>query len=106
MRTYLIATVPYVAPVLVLSAVARLLFGLRARTAPLAWLGLVFAAVVLLFGRVPQDRQVWLAVLTFGSLAWVALAAGVLLPDVGTLLLAAVPRPPPSHRRRRAKPRT
>jgi len=42
---------------------------------------------------VPQDRQVWLAVLTFGSLAWVALAAGVLIPDVGTFLLAAVPRP-------------
>lgn len=59
----------------------------RVLTTTLGW------ASVLLFGRVPQDRQVWLAVLTFGSLAWVALAAGVLLPDVGTLLLAAVPRP-------------
>ena len=59
----------------------------RVLTTTLGW------ASVLLFGRVPQDRQVWLAVLTFGSLAWVALAAGVLIPDVGTFLLAAVPRP-------------
>ena len=59
----------------------------RVLTTTLGW------ASVLLFGRVPQDRQVWLAVLTFGSLAWVALAAGVLFPDIGTLLLAAVPRP-------------
>lgn len=59
----------------------------RVLTTTLGW------ASVLLFGRVPQDRQIWLAVLTFGSLAWVALAAGVLVPDVGTILLAAVPRP-------------
>src|SRR5215208_6955560 len=59
----------------------------RVLTTTLGW------ASVLLFGRVPHDRQVWLAVLTFGSLAWVALAAGVLIPDVGTVLLAAVPRP-------------
>ena len=59
----------------------------RVLTTTLGW------ASVLLFGRVPQDRQIWLAVLTFGSLAWVALAVGVLVPDVGTMLLAAVPRP-------------
>jgi hypothetical protein len=59
----------------------------RVLTTTLGW------ASVLLFGRVPHDRQVWLAVLTFGSLAWVALAAGVLIPDVGTFLLAAFPRP-------------
>ena len=50
-------------------------------------------ASVLLFGRVPQDRQVWLAALTFGSLAWVATVVGVLIPDAGTFLLAFVPRP-------------
>ena len=47
----------------------------------------------LLFGRVPQDRQVWLAVLTFGSLVWVAAVAGIAVPDVGTILLTAFPRP-------------
>src|SRR5215210_4443156 len=59
----------------------------RVLTTTLGW------ASTLLFGRVPQSRQVWLAVLTFGSLAWVALVAGLLVPDVGTFLLAAVPLP-------------
>ncbi len=59
----------------------------RVLTTTLGW------ASVLLFGRVPQDRQVWLAVLTFGSLAWVALVIGVIVPDVGAILLAAFPLP-------------
>jgi hypothetical protein len=59
----------------------------RALTTTLGW------ASVLLFGRVPQDRQIWLAVLTFGSLAWVVSVIGILFPNVGTILLAAVPRP-------------
>jgi hypothetical protein len=59
----------------------------RLLTTTLGW------ASVLLFGRVPQDRQVWLAALTFGSLAWVATLVGVLIPDAGTFLLAFVPRP-------------
>ena len=59
----------------------------RVLTTTLGW------ASVLLFGRVPQDRQVWLAVLTFGSLAWVALVIGVIVPDVGAVLLAAFPIP-------------
>lgn len=59
----------------------------RLLTTTLGW------ASVMLFGRIPQDRQVWLAVLTFGSLAWVALTIGVIVPDVGSLLLAALPIP-------------
>jgi hypothetical protein len=59
----------------------------RVLTTTLGW------ASVLLFGRVPQDRQIWLAVLTFGSLAWVVAVIGIILPDLGTVLLAAVPRP-------------
>jgi hypothetical protein len=59
----------------------------RVLTTTLGW------ASIMLFGRIPQDRQVWLAVLTFGSLAWVAAAAGVLVPDVGAMLLTALPLP-------------
>jgi hypothetical protein len=59
----------------------------RVLTTTLGW------ASVLLFGRIPQDRQIWLAVLTFGSLAWVAAAVGVILPDVGEVLLTALPLP-------------
>jgi len=59
----------------------------RVLTTTLGW------ASVLLFGRIPQDRQIWLAVLTFGSLAWVGTVVGVLLPDIGTMLIAAAPLP-------------
>lgn len=59
----------------------------RILTTTLGW------ASVLLFGRVPQDRQIWFAALTFGSLVWVAAVTGILLPDIGALLLTAVPRP-------------
>jgi hypothetical protein len=42
---------------------------------------------------VPQSRQVILAIMTLGSIAWVAMLLGVLVPDVGTLLLGFVPIP-------------
>ena len=48
------------APVLVLGALTRLLFGLRPRLASLAWLVLLFAVVVMLFGellRMPEWLQ-------------------------------------------------
>jgi hypothetical protein len=50
-------------------------------------------ASALLFGRVPQNKQSLLAFITLGSIAWVAAVVGVLVPDVGALLLAAIPRP-------------
>lgn len=50
-------------------------------------------ASTLLFGRVPEDRQILLAVITFGSVVWAALVVGVLLPYVGAFLVAAVPAP-------------
>ena len=59
----------------------------RILTTTLGW------ASILLFGRIPQDRQIWLALLTFGSLAWVAAVVGVLVPDVGAILLTALPLP-------------
>lgn len=59
----------------------------RVLTTTLGW------ASIMLFGRIPQDRQVWLAVLTFGSLGWVAAVVGILLPDIGAVLLTALPLP-------------
>jgi hypothetical protein len=47
----------------------------------------------LLFGRVPRSKQTLLALIALGSIAWVATVVGVLVPDVGTFLLAAIPRP-------------
>src|SRR3954449_8310075 len=48
-------------------------------------------ATLLLFGKVPQSRQMLLLVIVFGSLVWVALVVGVIVPSVGTLLIASVP---------------
>jgi hypothetical protein len=59
----------------------------RVLTTTLGW------ASIMLFGRVPQSRQVWLAVLTFGSLAWLVATAGIVLPAVGVFLLTALPLP-------------
>lgn len=50
-------------------------------------------ASTLLFGRVPESRQIVLAIVTFGSLVWAVLVVGVVLPYVGAFLLAAVPAP-------------
>ncbi len=50
-------------------------------------------ATLLLFGKVPQKRQSLLLVIVFGSLIWIALLVGVFVPSVGTILVAAVPRP-------------
>lgn len=48
-------------------------------------------AILLLFGKVPQNRQLPMLVIVFGSLVWVALIVGVIVPDVGTTLVAATP---------------
>ena len=48
-------------------------------------------ASTLLFGRVPQSRQFLLLGITFGSVIWMVLLIGVLLPDVGTALLLFIP---------------
>jgi len=74
-------------------AVLATLFGMLGRfagkllTTTLGW------ASILLFGRVPQDRQVVLALVTFGSVVWAVAVIGVVLPYVGAFLLAAVPAP-------------
>lgn len=47
-------TLAWAPAVLVLAALTRLLYGVRARWAPLGWLGLGFAVVVLLLGEVLQ----------------------------------------------------
>lgn len=50
-------------------------------------------ATLLLFGKVPQQKQIVLLMMVFGSLIWVVLVVGVLVPDVGTFLITFFPRP-------------
>jgi hypothetical protein len=60
-------------------------FAGKVLTTTLGW------ASTLLFGRVPGNRQVVLALITFGSVVWAALVIGVVLPYVGAFLVAAIP---------------
>jgi len=50
-------------------------------------------ATILLFGRVPQRKQLLLAGVALGSILWVVTLIGVLLPDIGTFLVAFIPAP-------------
>lgn len=50
-------------------------------------------ATILLFGQVPESRRMLLSFITLGSLAWIGTVLGVLLPDVGAFLVAAIPAP-------------
>jgi hypothetical protein len=50
-------------------------------------------ATILLFGRVESRKQTILGFVVMASLAWVGALVGVLLPDVGAILVAAIPRP-------------
>lgn len=59
----------------------------RVLTMALGW------ATILLFGRVPQSKQLLLSAVTLGSLAWVVALLGVVVPDIGSFLLTAVPVP-------------
>jgi hypothetical protein len=75
-------------------AVIATVFGILGRfagkvlTMSLGW------ASTLLFGRVPKDRQVFLAAITFGAVIWAVLVVGVIVPAAGTMLLAFMPIPP------------
>jgi hypothetical protein len=50
-------------------------------------------ASLMLFGRVPQSKQLLLAVISLGSILWLAALLGVIVPDVGTFLIGFVPAP-------------
>jgi ABC-2 type transport system permease protein len=89
------AMLPYLAPVLLLGAIARLLHGILPRLAYLAWAGLAFCAVVMFFGELlrfpaavqdvspfshlalaPAEDVRWLPVAVVGLIAVALSAAG------------------------------
>lgn len=87
---YTIATLPYAAPVLVTSGAARALVGLSPRWGSLAWLVLVFAAVVMMFAR-PFSMPEWLQWLSpFDHLALVPVEDFRWAPFVTLLVVAAM----------------
>ena len=50
-------------------------------------------ASVMLFGRVPQSKQILLAAVALGSIAWAAAVIGVLMPPAGEMIVSSVPAP-------------
>ena len=50
-------------------------------------------ATVLLFGKVPDSKQWILLMIALGSIVWVILIVGVIVPQVATVTLAFVPIP-------------
>src|SRR5919108_6359501 len=50
-------------------------------------------ATMMLFGRVPQDRQIYLSLVSFGSVIWLLALVGIAFPKLGTFLLSFVPLP-------------
>ena len=50
-------------------------------------------ATLLLFGKVEGRKQTILQVIALGSLLWMVTVVGILLPDIGTFMLAFVPVP-------------
>ena len=51
-------------------------------------------ATTMLFGRVPQDRQVYLSATAFGSVLWLIALVAVAFPRAGVFLLSFVTLPP------------
>jgi ABC-2 type transport system permease protein len=87
---YVLPVLSYVAPVLVLSGIARLLVGINPRLAVLAWLPLVLAVVVMFFGDLLQLPQ-WLQDLSpFEHLALVPAESFEWAPFLALTLVAAV----------------
>lgn len=87
---YSLPVLQYLAPVLTLSAVARLLYGVSPRGLVLAWLPLVLAVVVLVFGDLLELPR-WLQDLSpFEHLALVPAESFEIWPVVAVAALAAM----------------
>jgi hypothetical protein len=76
-------------PVIIVQAIVAAIFRSAGRLLNTAfgW------ATVMLFGRVPQSRQIYLSLISFGSVAWLVALVGIAFPTVGTFLLSFVPLP-------------
>lgn len=54
-------------------------------------------ATIMLFGKVPENRQIYLSIMGLSSIVWLVVALGVLFPRVGAFVLAFVPIPESIH---------
>jgi len=87
---YLEAMAPYVAPVLLLAALARLLHGLVPRLAFLAWVGLAVCVVVMFFGQLLNFPAWLIDVSPFSHLALTPAEDARWTPVVVVVIIALV----------------
>ncbi len=50
-------------------------------------------ATIMLFGKVPSNRQIYLTIMAFGSVLWLIALIGTVFPSAGTFLIAFMPLP-------------
>jgi hypothetical protein len=74
-------------------AIVQILLAAIARSAGRILNTAVGWATTMIFGRVPEKRQIYVSVMTFGSLVWMAVIVGIAFPSAGTFLLSFVPLP-------------
>jgi hypothetical protein len=74
-------------------AIIQILLAALARSAGRILNTAVGWATTMIFGRVPEKRQIYVSVMTFGSLVWIAVIVGIAFPSAGTFLLSFVPLP-------------
>jgi len=65
-------------------AIIQVLLAALARSAGRILNTAVGWATTMIFGRVPERRQVYVSIMTFGSLVWIAVIVGIAFPSVGT----------------------
>lgn len=74
-------------------AIIQALFAALARFAGKILNTLFGWATTTLFGRVPQEKQTLLSLMSLGSVVWIVLVVGVIWPDAGVFLLSFVTLP-------------
>jgi ABC-2 type transport system permease protein len=82
------ATIPYVAPILVLVAVTWLMYGLRPRWAGVGWVALTFCVVVMVFGELLRFPQWVIELSPFSHLALTPAQPFTVDPVLWLLLLS------------------
>ncbi|HTK45426.1 MAG TPA: hypothetical protein VL749_08760 [Patescibacteria group bacterium] len=70
------------------------IFGFAGRFAGDLLMSALGWASSLLFGRVPRSHQVYLVLMMAGSFLWLVVVLSLVLPSIGSFLLAATPHPP------------
>ena len=74
-------------------AIIQVLLAALARSAGRILNTAVGWATTMIFGRVPEKRQIYVSIMRSGSLVWIAVIVGIAFPSVRTLLLSFVPPP-------------